>query len=362
MLHKRSNFLCLFFAMLILSAGLSSCTTESEEQQTTAQQLDTLFQHYIDSSGFSGTVLVADSSGLIYSQAVGYQDFASERPMKLATAFYLASLSKSIHAAAVMYLADQGRLRFVDTLSHYLPDIPFAERITIQQLLTHTHGLPDYYGFMETFPGMTNADVLKAIRTIDSLDFEPGTQFSYSNTGYALLVATVEAITGERYAEFMQRTFFDPIGMRRTVTFDERADLVPNRAVAINSQGESDNYQFRTVGGGGIFSTIEDLYRWDQALRSEKYIRAEILQQAYQPTELQDGTFHPYGFGWIISEEFPGYVYHTGSLNGFRNYIGRWLGEQKLLIVLSNNQHEAPPELIRKVHQIFSGQSPASTP
>ncbi len=342
-------------AFLLLITFIVSCNQEKEESLTTTQQLDILFQHYVDTSGFSGNILVADSSGMVYTRAVGYQHATEEVPMQPNTAFYLASLSKHIHAMGILYLVDQGRLSLEDTLAQYLPDMPAADSITIQQLLTHTHGIPDYYNFMVSFPpGLTNTDVLEAIREVDSLLFEPGTQFSYGNSGYTLLTTIAAQVSGQRYADFMQETFFDSIGMEHTVIFDEEADSIQNRAVAVNTQGKADNYQFRTVGGGGIFSTAEDLYKWDRALYSGKYIRPETLQAAYSPVRLSDGSSHPYGFGWFTNSENPNFIYHTGELNGFRNYIGRWLDEQKVVIMLSNNQREAPQELIEAVYQILS--------
>ncbi|MEM9833105.1 MAG: serine hydrolase domain-containing protein [Bacteroidota bacterium] len=331
-----------------------SCNQQREAPFTTSQRLDTLFQSYVDTSGFSGNILVADSSGVMYTKAIGYQDVAQKIPMQSNTAFYLASLSKHIHAMGILYLVDQGTLSLDDTLTQYLPDMPAADHITIQQLLTHTHGIPDYYNFMESFPpGLTNTEVLGAIREVDSLLFEPGTQFSYGNSGYTLLTTIATQVSGQRYADFMQETFFDPIGMTHTVIFDEKADNIPNRAVAVNAQGEADNYQFRTVGGGGIFSTAEDLYKWDRALNGNQFIRPETLQQAYSPVQLSDGSTHPYGFGWFTNEQNPNFVYHTGELNGFRNYLGRWLDEQKLVIMLSNNQREASPKLIKAVYEVL---------
>ena len=195
--------------------------------------------------------------------------------------------------------------------------------------------------------------MLEAIREVDSLLFESGTQFSYGNSGYTLLTTIAAQVTEQRYTDYMQETFFDPIGMSRTVIFDELADSIPNRAVAVNARGETDNYQFRTVGGGGIFSTAEDLYRWDRALYGGKYIHPETLQLAYSPVQLSDGSSHPYGFGWFTNPENPSFVYHTGELNGFRNYMGRWLDEQKLIIMLSNNQREAPKSLIEAIHEVL---------
>jgi len=350
-MNFQTNWL---LTLLLLLAFLISCTQEKQESMTTTQRLDTLFQQYVDTSGFSGNILIADSSGVVYAKSVGHQHAAEEIPMQPNTAFYLASLSKHIHAMGVLYLADQGKLSLDDTLAQYLPEIPAADRITLRQLLTHTHGIPDYYNFMEAFPpGLNNADVLEEIQEIDSLLFEPGAQFSYGNSGYTLLTTITAQVSGQRYADFMQKTFFDPIGMDHTVIFDELADSIPNRAVAVNAQGEADNYQFRTVGGGGIFSTAEDLYKWDRALYSSQYIRPEILQQAYTPIQLSNGSTHPYGFGWFTNDKNPNFVYHTGELNGFRNYIGRWLDEQKLVIILSNNQREAPESLISAVYEVL---------
>lgn len=341
-------------AFLLLISLLASCNQNPPEQLTTEQQLDTLIQQYVDTSGFSGNILVADSSGVVYAKAFGYQYAAQEIPMQLNTAFYLASLSKHIHAMGILYLADQGKLSLDDTLRQYLPDMPAADQITIRQLLTHTHGIPDYYNFMESFPpGLTNTDVLAAIRGVDSLLFEPGTQFSYGNSGYTLLTTIAAQLSEQRYADFMQQAFFDPIGMSHTVIFDELADSVANRAVAVNARGETDNYQFRTVGGGGVFSTAEDLYRWDRALYGGDYIRPEMLQSAYSPVQLSDGSSHPYGFGWFTNAENPNFIHHTGELNGFRNYIGRWLDEQKLIIMLSNNQREAPELLVKAIHEVL---------
>ncbi|MEM9675732.1 MAG: serine hydrolase domain-containing protein [Bacteroidota bacterium] len=341
-------------ASILLLLPLISCNQEKGEPLTMTEQLDTLFQQYVDTSGFSGNILIADSSGIMYTKTVGYQHAAEEIPMQPNTAFYLASLSKHIHAMGILYLADQGKLSLEGELVQYLPEMPAAERITIRQLLTHTHGIPDYYNFMKSFPpGLTNADVLKEIQEVDSLLFEPGTQFSYGNSGYTLLTTIAAQVSGKRYADFMQETFFGPIGMNHTVIFDELADSIPNRAVAVNTQGEADNYQFRTVGGGGIFSTAKDLYKWDRALYSSQYIRPEMLQAAYSPVQIGNGSTHPYGFGWFTDDKNPSFVYHTGELNGFRNYIGRWLDEQKLIIMLSNNQREASPELIEAIYGVL---------
>ena len=148
--------LCRCAALLFFVTFFASCNQNPPEQLTTEQQLDTLIQQYVDTSGFSGNILVADSSGVVYAKAFGYQHDAQEIPMQPNTAFYLASLSKHIHAMGILYLADQGTLSLDDTLAQHLPDMPAANRITIRQLLTHTHGIPDYYNFMESFPPWTN--------------------------------------------------------------------------------------------------------------------------------------------------------------------------------------------------------------
>ncbi|MEL6191815.1 MAG: serine hydrolase domain-containing protein [Bacteroidota bacterium] len=302
---------------------------------------------YLDSlhaaGELSGNVLVADKGEIIFSQSYGLAEHNSDRALIEETPFYLASVSKQFTCMSILILANQGKLNIDDKASQYL-DLPnYASEVTIRQMMNHVSGLPDYYDIGAYKTGMTNKDVNEAIVDLDSLDFPSGSKYAYSNTAYVLLSEITEAVSGTSFREFMAENVFSPLEMTSTTVFDTTEPAVPNRAKGYNTDLSLNDYDAFTTGGGGIFSNVQDLLKWERTLYTEKLIPQELLQQAYTPSTISSGEASYYGFGWFLSEEFPKRVYHTGTLAGFRTCLFRDLDRELAVIILSNHSNEVLP-------------------
>ncbi len=288
-----------------------------------------------ESGEFNGTILVAINSKVKYRKAFGIVD--EKRKLKGDTPFYLGSMAKSFTAMAIMMLAEKEKLSINDKIVDYFPELPdFMGKITIRNLLNHTAGLPDYYAMGKYVDSMTNDMVLKVILNLKSLKFLPGQKYSYSNTGYVLLSMLIERVSKKSYRKFLRWQIFDPIGMEYSEVFDGTQPKMPGRARGHTKSGERNDYQSFTTGAGGIYSQLDDLFLWDQALYEDNLISAEWLELMFSPATLTNGTLSYYGFGWVLEAKNPKIVQHSGSLAGFRSYYYRDMENNNTIILLSN--------------------------
>ena len=286
--------------------------------QSVSERLDALMTAKHQSGEFNGTVLVAVDGDIKYRQAFGVAE--NTRPLETGTQFYLGSLSKAFTGMAIMLLAENGKVSFDDQVNTHLPELPeLTQDITIRNLLNHTSGLPDYYDRGKYVDGMTNQMVLNFIQKLDSLEFAPGAQYAYSNTGYVLLSLLLEQVSGKTFREFMTERIFGPLAMEHSEVVDGTQSEMALRAKGHTAAGNIDDYKAFTTGAGGIFSQLDDLYLWDQALYSGQLVKKKTLKQAFTAAQLNDGTLSYYGFGWRLNLENPRVVEHSGSLVGFRN-------------------------------------------
>lgn len=307
--------------------------------QTHQLEIDRLMDFCYRNGAFNGTILVVENEKIIYNKAFGIANFKTNEPLKINSAFYLGSVAKQFTAMAIMILKEQNKLSYSDGLLKYFPEFPeYASKITIKNLLTHTSGLSDYYDKNAFKPGFKNEDVLSFLIKQPALDFEPGEKYYYSNSAYVLLSMIVEKVTGEPYRVFMEKNVFTPLSMNSTFVFDESKPEIKNRVTGYNLIGEKDDYDAYTTGGGGMYSTTDDLYLWDMALNSNKLISKDALDEAFSSIILNDGTISNYGYGWMI-EYVNNYksVFHTGGLAGFRTNIHKDLKNNNTVILLSNN-------------------------
>ncbi len=345
----------LFIAGVILI--YNSCQQKPEKnshKEEYATQVHELILQAHDSGYFEGTVLVADSTGVVYRGAFGLADREKKVPLNTGTLFYLASVSKQFTASAILLLFQQGRIQLNDKIQKYLPELPAVyEEITFINLLNHTSGIPDYYEFATLHDGFTNEDVLKVLLNIDTLEFQPGDQYKYSNSGYVLLSILVSRISGESFADFLKKNALDKAGLRYTVVFDEKAPSLENRAIGYGQDSTITDYRFRTTGGGGIFSNVDDLYKWHLALTAHQILRPDIQQLAYQPAILNNGSTMYYGFGWNIDSANPGHVSHGGDLEGFRTYFDRYQDQNIAIILLSNNSCDKLQEMSEGIYEFL---------
>ena len=300
---------------------------------------------------FNGTILVAENGRIVYKNALGFSNYGKRDPLKVTSIFQLASITKPLTACAILMLCEQGLLDLDGNLQEYFPDFPYAN-VTIRLLLTHRSGLPDYMYFTDEYwPSrripMTNQDVLDLmILYKPAIYYRPNRRYNYSNTNYCLLALLIEEVTGMTYANFMHTRIFEPLGMKNThvfnyddLKFNENEQLV----IGYNCRGRKaeNSYLNGIVGDKGVYSTVEDLFKWDQALYEGRLISLFTLCEAFQPAHKDLRSYDNYGFGWRINENSGNkIVFHSGWWKGFKTYFVRKISERKTIIVLTNTaQH-----------------------
>src|ERR1043166_1275076 len=306
--------------------------------QTHAVTIDSLMRALVEREQFNGSILVADHGRVIVQRGFGSADRKRDIAFTADTPVYLASLSKQFTAMAIMILAEHHKLSYDDTLSIYFQELPpYAQKITIRQLLNHTSGMPNYVSLGMEHAGLTNADVINALTKKTQPDFAAGDQFEYSNSNYVLLAAIIEKVSGQSYPQFLKQQIFAPLQMDHTFVYTKHAANEP-RAHGYNRFGDDDDYDLLTYGEGGIYSTARDMFKWDRALYTEKLVKQSTLREAFTPGKLNDGQFTNYGFGWGISEVNGVPVYsHAGRYGGFDTYIKRFPSEDSVIIFLTNH-------------------------
>lgn len=337
---------------ILLMFACQSAVETNQEKETDFPGLIKKMDAYLADIGLNGTLLMAEKGAIIYQRAQGVQDVRTGKQLEIGTSFYLASVAKQMTAMTLLMLDEDGTLSLDDSLSDFFPELPYADSIQIRHLLTHTSGIPDYYTMGKFHDGMTNAEVVQALLEQPQLDFTPGSAYSYSNSAYVLLSMITAKASGMSYREFVQQRIFDPLEMRQSVVFDETQPEIPNRAVGFTAEGEVADYDAYTTGGGGIFSTVGDVLKWERALYTEKLISQDLMRQAYMPVSLTNGEVSYYGYGWRLVEGMPERVLHTGGLAGFRTILLRDLETEWMLIILTNNTNENLEELSGELYEM----------
>ncbi|WP_240773438.1 beta-lactamase family protein [Pontibacter sp. SGAir0037] len=310
------------------------------------QQLDSIFTHLHKRKGFNGTVLVTKYDQVIYKGAFGYADFYRKDSLSTETAFQLASVSKQFTAMAIMMLKEQGKLQYDDSVQQYLPDFPY-KGVTIRQLLTHRSGLPNYTYFSdELWPDrkkpLTNQDVVHLmVQHQPKIFYTPNTRFDYSNTGYCLLAAIVDEASGMPFSTFLRERIFERLDMKHTFTFSDDLTAYMGKFATGHTRGRqkrTTDYLDTVLGDKGVYSTVEDLYKWDQALYTQKLVKRETLEEAFKGSRTEKKKTEDYGFGWRIKalESGDSVVYHGGLWHGYTTYLMRNKKDHSALIVLSN--------------------------
>jgi len=325
-------------------------------------------------------LLVIDHDERVYSKCYGFADLETQQPITADSSFYLASISKQFTAMAIMLLAERSKLSFDDRLLVYFPRFPaWGAEITLRHLLHHISGLPEYFHlfssseripeFTRAITGVTNEAVLERVIGVPGPDFPVGTQYAYSNTGYVLLALIVAIVSGQSFADFLKANVFDPLGMKHTVVYDASRPARHRLAQGyIEEAGQFQrwDYPLLTAGDGGLFSTLDDLFLWDQALNTEQLVPKASLEEAFTSGTTNDGTSVDYGFGWftnvlpylsaaeraqLLAFGGPGqrHVAHGGSLCHY-NYIIRCLDTRRTIIVLTNYSSIPGPRV--RAHQV----------
>ena len=315
--------------------------------QDKVKKIDELMSLYYGYSQFNGTVLVAESGRVIYKKGFGLANMEWDIPNQPDTKFRLGSITKQFTSMLIMQLVEQGKIKLDGKLSDYLPDYrkDTGEKVTIHHLLTHTSGIPSYTGLPRFFQDVSRTpySVNEFIKRYCSgdLQFEPGSKFSYNNSGYFLLGAIIEKITGKPYEQVLKERILDPIGMRDT-GYDHHDTILNKRASGYEKTPAgviNAPYLDMSIpyAAGSLYSTVEDLYLWDQSLYTDKLLAANYKEMLFKPF-LSD-----YAYGWAVvkqplgdGKETASAILHGGGINGFNTLLVRLIDNKHLIVLLNN--------------------------
>lgn len=330
-------------------------------------QIDELFKSYIGKDTPGAAVMLIKNGKPILKKAYGLANLEEKTLITTKTNFRLASVTKQFTAMCIMQLAEFGELHYDDHLQKIFPEFPiYGRNVTVRHLLQHTSGLVAYEDLISDTATVQvlDKDVLRLVMTQDSTYFPPGTLFRYSNSGYAVLAMIIEKVSGKPFAQFLQENIFKPLGMNNTVAHEKGISIVKNRAMGYRLDGSRFVFSDQSVtsavlGDGGIYSSIEDLFKWDQALYTEKLVKKETLAAAFTPGILLNGKVLDYGFGWHL-DQFNGHrrVTHIGSTSGFRNVIQRYPDDHFTVIILTNRAEPDVAALAEKLFELFNNTAP----
>jgi CubicO group peptidase (beta-lactamase class C family) len=303
-------------------------------------------------------VLVLHGGVPTLRRAYGLANVEDRVAATAATNYRLASITKQFTAAAILLLAEDGRLSIDDPVRRWLPGLPdSADAASLRHLLTHTSGLIDYEDVIPlgTSAQLHDADVLRLLEAENRRYFSPGTQYRYSNSGYVLLALIVERASGADFAAFLRERIFQPLRMQNTVAFEEGISVIAHRAFGYSARQQSwtrtdQSLTSATLGDGGIYSSIDDLAEWDAALHDNRLLRPASLRLAFEPSSRTDDPAVQYGFGWRISGETR---WHSGETTGFCSVILRDFEHRLTVIVLTNRSVPSPYPAALEIAKVF---------
>lgn len=345
--------LCAFSAALLCACMLVGCKAGRADFDKAIDQLMSAYQGNVPGA----SVLVVRDGRVLFRRSYGLADIENRVAATPATNYRLASMTKQFTAAAILVLAQDKRLSLDDPIRKWLPTLPDATTsIKIRHLLTHTSGLIDYEDVMPagTSRQLHDIDVLHLLEAQQQTYFPPGTNYRYSDSGYSLLSIIVARASGRDFASFLRERIFLPLGMQNTVAYEEGVSTVAHRAYGYSKPHSwlrtDQSLTSAVLGDGGIYSSIEDLAKWDQALYSGGPLNSESLRLAFTPATQTDDPHVRYGFGWRITGET---VWHSGETLGFRNVIVRYPSRHFTVIILTNRNDPEPYTTALAIAKLF---------
>lgn len=347
-----------------VSAPPSALVTEgplpspSPAPEGATSQIDKILTLYTERATFTGTVLVARKGEILLSKGYGWSDRDDQIPNTPHTKYRIGSITKQFTAMAILLLQDRGLLKVQDLICNYIPECPDSwQEVTLHHLLTHTSGIPDLTEFADfkTFKALPSTPWQTIERFKDEpLDFQPGEKWHYSNSGYVLLGYIIEQVTGQSYQVFLQQNIFDPLQMTHT-GYDHNDGSLATGYTGRDSHWETPDYIDMTLpyAAGGLYSTVEDLYRWDQALYTEQLVSEETLDLMFTPHAKMAMNGLGYSYGWFIGRmnQHPA-VSHGGGIDGFVTEIRRYTDDRATIIILSNRQTTNVPQIADQIGRV----------
>ncbi len=360
MTHRKRRLHSFFFA-LVCGPGVSTLALCAE-----LQKIDRIMEARATSHEFNGTVLVAQRGRVIYERAFGFANLEWNIPNGLRTKFEIGSMTKQFTALLVLQFVNQGRLKLDGHIADYLPYYrqDTGRRVTVYQMLSHTSGIPNFLalpGFLEGAASRTKYSVEDFARKYCSgdLQFEPGSKFAYSNSGYFLLGAILEQVSGQSFEQLLKERILSPLRMNDS-GYAHRAPILAHRASGYERTAEGlRNARFYDMSipfaAGAMYSTVEDLYRWDQALYTDRLLPAKMRDLLFRP------NLESYGYGWAIlipaaGSPFAGEAIpmHGGAIFGFQSLIERIPSQKDLVVLLDNTESPKLLEIALDIKRVLA--------
>lgn len=343
-------------ALVVGAALLAGCATQNADEQR-QKNVDRILHAY-DGAVPGASLLVIRNGQSIVRRSYGLANLEEKIAATPATNYRLASVTKQFTAASILLLAQDGKVTINDPIRKWLPSLPDTDdAITVRHLLTHTGGLIDYEDIMpeDLRTQLRDIDVLHLLQGERRVYFKPGTDYRYSNGGYSMLALIVERASGKTFQQFLHERIFEPLGMHNTLAYVQEGPSVPNRAFGCtesNGKWERTDQSLTSavLGDGGIYSSIDDLARWDAALYDNRLLSDASRKLAFTPWTKTDDAQVEYGFGWRITGET---LWHSGETVGFRNVIVRYPQRHLSVIVLTNRNDPEPYRMALAIAKQF---------
>jgi CubicO group peptidase (beta-lactamase class C family) len=368
----RKRFLGSRMLALIVAAAWLFAAYAHALAQDKAAKIDELMKAYNTYRQFNGAVLVAENGKVIFKKGYGLANMEWNIPVEPDTKFRLGSITKQFTSMLILRLVQEGKIKPEGKLTDYLPDYrkDTGDRITIHQLLNHTSGIPSYTGMPNFFQDVSRnpysvSDFVKKFASGD-LEFEPGAKWNYNNSGYFLLGAIVERVTGKPYEQVLKEQILDPVGMKNT-GYDHHETILAKRASGYEKRpGGYVNAPYLDMSlpyaAGSLYSTVDDLYLWDQALYTDKLLSPQLKELMFKP------GLSNYAYGWVVQKAPLGaqgepvtVIQHGGGINGFNTLITRLPESKNLIVLLNSTGGTKLQDMSQKIAAILFGK-PYKTP
>jgi len=339
---------------IVLLTCQAACGSSEEDQ------VDRLFADYQGEGMPGAAVMVVSDGEPVLIRTYGFADVDRNIPIRPETSFRLASLTKQFTATCTMMLVERGKLSLDATLTEVFEGFPeYGRAIRVRYLLNHTSGLIDYESLIpEDFDGqVSDRDALQSMYEVDHTYFQPGTEYRYSNTGYAMLAVLIENISGMPFADFLEANIFEPLGMENTVAYQKGVSTVSNRAFGYTVEDGTVTFSDQSttsavLGDGGIYTSVLDYLKWDRALYTDDLLPRDLLDQMWT------AGLGDYGLGWRV-DSVGGHrrLHHDGSTSGFRNYVIRYPDDHLTVLVLTNRRGPDVMPLAERVAALYAPRS-----
>lgn len=368
---------CLFFSCVQSTGntGFEKSVTDTEREPLILRQLspdevksyqDKIQDFYQKKYGsaFNGSILVAKNGQILFEHYNGLHDFQKRTPITENTPFHIASISKTLTAMTILRLWEQGRISLQDSMQKFFPKLPY-KGITVEMLLEHRSGLPNYLYFMDSLKNrkqmLSNWDVVNFMSDHSvPLMAASGKSYHYCNTNYVLLALITEMITKQSFPDYMKDSVFNPLGMNNTFVFSivDTAGYIPTYSVT--KPFPMDQYDC-TYGDKNIYSTVRDLLKWDQALYENTFVKKETAEMAFKPYSNEKKTMHNYGMGWhLFFNGNDSIIYHNGKWHGSTTAFTR-LTQDTVTIIMLGNKLNSNIYHSREFGSIFTGKIDTTT-